>query len=256
MKMETKKRIHMIYSIVLSVVIVICGLLLIAACLQVYLSGGEQTYTPEKVAAAFRPIAVPVYIGLGLIAGSILLQLVLWLPAGKDDKRKQPAMQLHRLRLTRDIQQADGEKQVAYRRLRNRRHVVRLLCAIIWLLCTGVFVFFALVNSVFYPEPAQATQYIISLMPVFAPCATVALGFGVAAVYLLRGNTEKQIAIYKQCPPLRQVKTAGKPTAACAARYVVLALSIALVVYGLVSGGWQDVLTKAVNICTECVGLG
>ena len=108
----------------------------------------------------------------------------------------------------------------------------------------------------FYPEPAQATQYIISLMPVFAPCATVALGFGVAAVYLLRGNTEKQIAIYKQCPPLRQVKTAGKPTAACAVRYVVLALSIALVVYGLVSGGWQDVLTKAVNICTECVGLG
>ena len=110
MKMETKKRIHIIYSIVLSAVIVICGLLLMAACLQIYLSGGEQTYTPEKVAAAFRPIAVPVYIGLGLIVGSILLQLILWLPAGKDNKRKQPAMQLRRLLLTRDIQQADGEK--------------------------------------------------------------------------------------------------------------------------------------------------
>ena len=39
-------------------------------------------------------------------------------------------------------------------------------------------------------------------------------------------------------------------------RYAFLAFGIAIMVYGFLSGGTVDVLTKAVNICTECVGLG
>ncbi|MBQ8683609.1 MAG: thioredoxin [Clostridia bacterium] len=39
-------------------------------------------------------------------------------------------------------------------------------------------------------------------------------------------------------------------------RYGVLAVGLALLVYGFATGGIADVLTKAVNICTECIGLG
>lgn len=255
MKQETKKRIHIIYSIVLSIAIVISGLLLMAACMQIYLSGGEQIYTPEKVAAAFRPIAVPVYVCLGLIAGSILLQLVLWLPTGKEFKGKQPAMQLRRLQLARDVQQADDERRSSLRHLRGGRLAMQLICAGVWVLCTGVFIFFALVHYSFYPEPAQATQYVVSLMPMFAPCCTIALGSSILFAYLLRRNTEKMIALYKQFPPLSE-KPTHKSTAVYIVRYGVLVLSVAVIVYGLATGGWQDVLTKAVNICTECVGLG
>ena len=255
MKPETKKRIHYIYSIILSVVIVAVGVLLMAACLQIYLSGGEQIYTPEKVASAFRPIAVPVYICLGMIAAGILWQLIARLPE-KAPKGKQPGMQLRRLQLTRDPKQAEAEKQTALRRLQGHRRALQLVCAAVWVLLTGVFVFFALTNSVFYPEPAQATSYVISLMPVFAPCATLALGWSLVTAYFLRRNTEKLIGLYKQLPPLPQPKTNRRQTLMYVVRYGVLALSVALVVYGLVSGGWQDVLTKAVNICTECVGLG
>ena len=255
MKQETKKRIHYIYSIVLSAVIVVVGFLLMAACLQIYLSGGEQIYTPEKVAAAFRPIAVPVYICLGMILVNIALQLILWQPA-KAAKGKQPGMQLRRLMLTRDPGQAEPEKQNALGRLRRGRLTMQIVCTAVWVLCAGVFLFFALVNSAFYPEPAQATDYVVSLMPVFAPCVTVALGWSVASAYFVRGNTEKQIALYKQLPPLPQSKPERKQAWVYVVRYGVLALSVAVIVYGLVSGGWQDVLTKAVNICTECVGLG
>lgn len=256
MKQEKKKLIHNIYSIVLSAAIVVTGLLLMAACLQVYRSGGQQIYTPEKVAQAFGRIAVPVYVCLGLLAVSMVLQFVLWQTPGKAPKRKYPAMQLRRLLLTRDPSQTDNEKQAVLRHLRCGRRAMKIVCIVLCALCAAVFVFFALINSTFYPEPADATKYVLSLMPVFTPCVTLALGYGVLTEYLIRRNTEKLIAIYKQCPPLPQPKTFGNGVFVAVTRYVVLGLALCLVVWGLVSGGWQDVLTKAVNICTECVGLG
>ena len=30
----------------------------------------------------------------------------------------------------------------------------------------------------------------------------------------------------------------------------------ACLIGGAFAGGWADVLTKAINICTECIGLG
>ena len=36
----------------------------------------------------------------------------------------------------------------------------------------------------------------------------------------------------------------------------ILAAAVLLLIWGFVSGGAADVLTKAINICTECIGLG
>lgn len=256
MNEEKKKRIHLIYSIVLTAAIVVSGLLLMGACLQIYLSGGEQIYTPEKVAVAFGRIAAPVYVCLGLIVVSFVLHLVLWQTPGKSPKTRNPAMQRKRLQTTRDPQQANPEKQSAIRKLCSRRLVLQIVCIVLCACFFGLFLFFALVNSTFYPDAAKATAYVKSLMPVFVPCVTLCIGFGILTVSLRRRMDEKLIALYKQCPPLPRPKTAGKQTWVIAVRCAVLGLAVVAMVYGLVTGGWQDVLTKAVNICTECVGLG
>ena len=39
-------------------------------------------------------------------------------------------------------------------------------------------------------------------------------------------------------------------------RAALLAVAVALIVAGVVNGGLRDVLYKAKNICTECIGLG
>ncbi|MBR5230930.1 MAG: hypothetical protein IKW00_01635 [Clostridia bacterium] len=39
-------------------------------------------------------------------------------------------------------------------------------------------------------------------------------------------------------------------------RRVCIALAVLLIVLGILNGGLWDVLVKAVNICTECIGLG
>lgn len=39
-------------------------------------------------------------------------------------------------------------------------------------------------------------------------------------------------------------------------RAALYAAALALIAAGVLNGGMRDVLTKAVAICTECVGLG
>lgn len=54
-------------------------------------------------------------------------------------------------------------------------------------------------------------------------------------------------------PPVSQ-KTA--PRRMGAARVVIALAAVILIVLGVLNGGMRDVLVKAVNICTECIGLG
>ncbi len=39
-------------------------------------------------------------------------------------------------------------------------------------------------------------------------------------------------------------------------RVVILVLALTLIVIGLASGGFKDVMTKAIRICFECIGIG
>ena len=41
-----------------------------------------------------------------------------------------------------------------------------------------------------------------------------------------------------------------------ALRWGLLAFAIILLIWGFITGGAEDVLTKAANICSECIGLG
>ncbi len=39
-------------------------------------------------------------------------------------------------------------------------------------------------------------------------------------------------------------------------RKLLVLLAILLIAVGVANGGARDVLVKAINICTECIGLG
>ena len=55
--------------------------------------------------------------------------------------------------------------------------------------------------------------------------------------------------------------TPNKPQNECKAtvwiiRAVIFAITVTFIVLGILNGGMDDVLSKAVKICTECIGLG
>lgn len=145
MTKETLIRIRRIYSILLSVVIIVAGLCLIAGCITIY-SSGEQPFSREIVAETFSGIAVWIYLSLGMTALSILLEIIL---------------------------------------------------------------FFVKEEKVPLKDKTNYPKY--------------------------NGENDKKENLL---------------------RLTILFLAVFFVVYGLITGGTADVLTKAINICTECIGLG
>ncbi len=79
MREKTKNTIHIIYSIVLSIMLAVAGICLMVACVGIY-NSGDRPFTPESVATVFSGIAIPVYICLALLFGGFLLDIALPLP--------------------------------------------------------------------------------------------------------------------------------------------------------------------------------
>lgn len=256
MKQETKQRIHYIYSIVLSAVLVICSFLLMAACLQIFLSGGEQIYTPEKVAAAFRPISIPVYICVAMILGSFLLRVILHRDYVEPPMRNQPAMALRRMRKRRDLAAGSPELQAAVRKQRQLRKTLYGICGGVCAICAAVFLVYAL--NVTHFHQSQINESMIQAMWVLLPCLSLAAAVGLFVTYRSRASMLVESELLKQCPKA----SAPLPLKTMPAyiprilKTALVILAVGLLIYGLVSGGTADVLTKAKNICTECVGLG
>jgi hypothetical protein len=94
---------------------------------------------------------------------------------------------------------------------------------------------------------------------VWAACLVPACALGIYTAYAGRCSMKTELELLRhvalqKMPPKDVIKS-------CALQLNILrgsliALAIALIVVGAIGEGWRDVLTKAVAICTECVGLG
>lgn len=88
MTTEYALRLRKIYGIALSVIIVITGICLMAACICICAAGGNEPYSREAVATAFSGIAFPVYLCVGMIAVGFVLDFILPVAPKKASSRK------------------------------------------------------------------------------------------------------------------------------------------------------------------------
>ncbi len=83
-----------------------------------------------------------------------------------------------------------------------------------------------------------------------------------AVSFVLKDKSlQKEIELSRQAPaytgePKKMKTFAINLRTVSITRIVVLVLALAFIIMGIANGGARDVLIKAVNICTECVGLG
>lgn len=83
MNKESIMRLHRIFNILFSIVLVIAGICLIAGCLSIYFSG-DQPFSRESVAATFSEIAFPVYLALAMT----IINIIWGLLSPTDEKKK------------------------------------------------------------------------------------------------------------------------------------------------------------------------
>ena len=247
--------------------------LMIAQTLSIYWAGTSSAnldangvylhdvYSREIVAAHFAAIALPIYGWLASAAIMFAGASVLRSDVAKTSARREPLDQLLRIlrRLPANASVGDNDGAHAVRRERRRIRVCCWLFAGFCLVCLAAAVLYVLVDSPFGSrelEPVMG-RLLLRLFPLAAFTAIVACA---AFAYL---NLKAEHAL----PSIQPLAAASKhPSASAhsaadiarltAARVVLYLLAIALVIWGVLNQGMRDVLIKAINTCTECVGLG
>lgn len=252
-----KKHIKRAYGIVLSAVMILAGICLMIACYGIYRSG-DQPYSRESVAAAFSQIAFPVYLCLVLMIGGFILALIIPDEIKKVKPGRQTVLILQRLHEKTDLSQCDASIRNAIAMQQKRRRRGRLITTAALALGSVVFLIHALNLGHFTTEDINGS--VVGAVSLLLPCMAVPFACAVFTVYDSKASMEKEIALLKDAHAPVQVPaapvSAQRRSPVPAIRCCLLILGAVMLLYGCFTGGTADVLTKAINICTECVGLG
>ena len=229
--------------------------LLIWQCADIYFTGTapqnltaagvriQDIYSREIVSDRFSRIAWGFWIWLAVC-------LIAWVChcAAQTEKLSLPTENRFVLTVTR------AEKTPEMLLEEKKRRMIRMACAGICVFC-GAFVLKYLLNSANF-ESRELEPVMGQLMLNVAPWVAVAFAalFGMAQfceISLLR-----EIELAKKAPKRPAAQVQKKKVPLNAIRIGIAAIAVLLIVIGVLNGGMRDVLVKAINICTECIGLG
>lgn len=258
MKKETVKYLRLVYGIVLGVMTVVAGICLIAACISIYRSGGEQIYTAEKVTLAFADISGLVYGWLAMMVLGFILDFAL----PNTDKKRKPeknyAAILERLLAKRDLDACCEETKQAILKERSLRRRDSIVSLALLAVCSIGFLIYGANPANFHQSEINGSM--VKAVCILFCCLVVPFGFSIFAAYRSKASLNREIELVKTIPAGEKKTTEAVVSSASRgvmiARCVLLSAAVVLLVYGFFAGGTADVLTKAINICTECVGLG
>lgn len=258
MTSNSTKRIHRIYSILLSIVIVIAGICLMVSCINIY-NSGKQPFSRESVANAFSKISIPVYVCMIMTFLGFILEIFLPLEALKVKNIISKDMLLHNLQSKKEMTENQSEITTAINDERKRRRLHSTVRMIVILLSSIIFLIYATNDKNFHQSDINGSM--IKAMYVLVPCLLVSFIYSLIVVIINEKSMMREIELLKKLPFKEKNSADSCDTCPCDKKLAIiriafLIIGIGILVYGFTTGGTRDVLTKAVNICTECIGLG
>ena len=249
--------IHLIYGCVASILIIALGIALIVSCWQIYQSG-DRPYSRDSVGEKLQQIALLIYAVAFIIAGGFVLNLLLpkerSTPAAIRDERVVMKKIALKAGAPTPKQACTLSNEVAF------QHCCRFL--------TGIFFAALMVYPAIYMlnkanfAGLDPTAEIMKASIITLPLALLGLVACHVCGILVNKSILRQTAIYKQIIAEGNKRNGSAPVAdkkgfpVAIIRWAVFAVAVAFIVIGIFNGSAQDVLTKAVKICTECIGLG
>lgn len=200
---------------------------------------------------------MPVYLFLALVIAGFVLDFFLPLGKSKLKAEKNLAATLERLLSKRNIETCDPalkEQILALEKGRSRDKVITL---VVLAVCCVIFLCYGANPANFHQSEINSSM--AKAVMILLCCLAVPFGCALGTAYRAKASYEKQIDLVKQIPAgetVPQTPKADRAKLLMIARWALVCVAVAVLLYGFFSGGTADVLTKAKNICTECVGLG
>lgn len=267
--MERSEKFRLIYSIFLGVFTVAVGIAIICVTADIYYSGKgtEVIYSRAIVGERLTALAIPlVFLIAAVIFGAIF-------PLYKVKASRPPENTLKKL-AARIPQSGDGEDfsvaKAAYKKA-NTIRLVAWLVALAVVLASAIAVLCYIVNTAHF-KSEDMTADIFAMTANILPWLAAAFAASIAAAVVSHVFANKQISAAKtmikngdKASVAQKTEPAfistikniiAKPAFLWAVRGAVFVLAVVFIIVGIVNGGAKDVLVKAINICTECIGLG
>lgn len=228
-------------------------------CLDIYITGNSFANQDEKglyIQPVYRPDDVIIRLSclrfwavgyLGLLSAAWVM-----IPGGIRKGCALPMEPDNRLRLMKkkltDLPESAHAEEVLRRKVRLGAGAVVILCglmSLIFLLNRDNFTSWDL-------ELVMGRMLTNTLPWIIAAFAAI-----IVASIICRRSIEREIHLLKEIPgDGTPAAASSKPSRMQYVRIVLYVLAVILIVDGIRNGGMRDVLVKAINICTECIGLG
>lgn len=231
-------------------------ILIAGQCLDIYKTGltpdgsVQPVYTREDVAARLRALSVP----LLLCASVAVITIVLHAASGRPSAQRDAISPENRLRLMKA-----GMEELPLAARKEERMRRRMILGLTLCLAVGtVYSLGCLLDPGAFPSwTLTGTETVIKgLILRTAPVVAAMFLLGIAVSFALKASVEREIVLLRDVP-----KTAARPVGrsrSCPVfvRVILYVAAVVFILLGVMNGGARDVLYKAVNICTECIGLG
>lgn len=248
-----KKQLQRLYSIATSISILVAALCLMGACLYILFSG--HGFSRDTVAVAFHAVSLPVYICPVLVVLGFLPGLSAPPKSLRRGIARQDWLILRRLQRKADLSHWDDARRSAVLKERRTRSILRGISLVIPVIGCAAFGGYLFSGDRFLREdlPGAAVGCVMLLAPFLMLYLTWILFSG--PIYAESCRREIDLLKSSVPPGANQPRRTGDKTMP-ALRLFLLVIAVSFIAFGFFTGGFRDVLTKAVNICTECIGLG
>lgn len=261
---NNKNIINKIYTISITVLSVIVGLIFILCAYSIYYKGLEirveqpnyQIYNEEILGKYLIFAFIPFILWVLLIIGGVIISHLF--PLNTKKKFKVDELETY-YKLSKRIPKYDENYASQYKIInkeKNFRKIGLLITSILSILCM---IYPA--RYLFDKDNFAANKVIEAKLMALNVLPWIAFVFIIFAVYLViyTNSIKKELVQIKEILKTYKTKITKEEKdynlAINITRISVLVVGIVFVILGVINGGVNDVLQKAINICTECIGL-
>lgn len=255
-----KTKLDKIFLIIVSIQTILMGILFGIQILRIYY-GNNHTFTRE-ICGEYLIQILPVIIIwiLVIIAAGIYFNIKN--NPGKEIAKVTNIAKLNTLMIIcPEFTNEDLDEEYSLiRKEKQNRKIFKIVDVIVVSLCSIMGLCY-LINKDHFDASGDLTKQAIDMGIHLLPWCIIAFINLIVTTLYEEHSAKKELELVKKI-----IKTDGKKTKETyiennnkvinIARVSLLVLSVLFIVVGIFNGGAEDVLQKAINICTECIGLG
>lgn len=250
--MKQDKKLYKIFTIAVSVQTIIMGVFFIIQILRIYYAN-NSIYTREICGEYLIQMLPIIIVWILLVVFSAFYF--------ETAKEKLPKItNIAKLSYFENIcpDSNNSDSEYILKNEQKKRKISLLICFIITIICSLLGLLY-LLNGDHFASNDNLSRQAVELAIHLLPWCIIAFGSFIVYVYYEERSAKRSIEAIKEI-----IKSNGKCEKVKKdnnkkiniVRISLFVVAIFLIVFGLINGDANGVLQKAINICTECIGLG